>query len=282
MEPKAEEVVVPNSTWLALNLHQWPDGGCPILYFVIKYKPASKEDWVLVSNNVQPHQQHILISELQPGAAYHMQVTAHNDAGSTVANFGTKTLTPEGEMAADAVSHDLPFFYDWSIISIITVSALVIATVFLFAIYFFVRKRKYRGYRHNPVIEGKLATEQQHTKTVLENGTNIVEMTYNPSARKYSLPGTCTLNTTDYNTIPRDGYPESINPYATFNVPGCQAALMQDVQRPTAIPSAMDEAERNYSQQLHPATNKSPFDLYSRVVKRIDNANPEETNQRNG
>ena len=35
---------------VTLHLNAWVDGGCPILYFVVEYKPRNHQDWTLVSN----------------------------------------------------------------------------------------------------------------------------------------------------------------------------------------------------------------------------------------
>jgi hypothetical protein len=39
---------------VTLHLNAWADGGCPMIYFMVEYKPKSHKDWTLVSNNVKP------------------------------------------------------------------------------------------------------------------------------------------------------------------------------------------------------------------------------------
>ena len=35
-------LIKPNITAVQLRLDQWPDGGCPLLYFVVEFAPASQ------------------------------------------------------------------------------------------------------------------------------------------------------------------------------------------------------------------------------------------------
>lgn len=48
-----ESLLSVNSTYVTLHLHRWPDGGCPIHYYVIEYKEESQPTWRIVSNNIR-------------------------------------------------------------------------------------------------------------------------------------------------------------------------------------------------------------------------------------
>jgi hypothetical protein len=73
------------------------DGGCAILYFIIEFRNAQHStDWTLVSNNIQPKERVYNILDLVPATKYHLRVTAHNNAGSTLAVYNFTTLTAEG------------------------------------------------------------------------------------------------------------------------------------------------------------------------------------------
>jgi hypothetical protein len=90
-------MITVNSTVLTIWLDSWGDGGCPVLYFIIEYHDMHRSnDWVLVSNNVQPMERAYSILDLVPATTYHLRVTAHNNAGSTVAFYNFTTLTAEG------------------------------------------------------------------------------------------------------------------------------------------------------------------------------------------
>ena len=83
-EINLDKMISVNSTYLTLHLHRWPDGGCPIKYYVIEYKEESQPTWRIVSNNIRSEEENIIISDLLPATWYSVQLTAHNGAGSRV------------------------------------------------------------------------------------------------------------------------------------------------------------------------------------------------------
>ena len=87
-----------NKTTVSVNLNSWHNGGCPISFFVIQYKTTGHQDWTLVSNNIIPEQQTIIITDLSPGTWYSLLMTARNDAGATDAEYVFATLTLTGGM----------------------------------------------------------------------------------------------------------------------------------------------------------------------------------------
>jgi hypothetical protein len=86
-------------TSVSLQLASWPDGGCPIVYFVVEYRLLSgnNRNWLLVDNNAQAEQ--LTLRDLQPATWYQLRLTAHNDAGSTRAHFSFATTTVTGGKA---------------------------------------------------------------------------------------------------------------------------------------------------------------------------------------
>ena len=52
-EVSLDKMISLNSTFITLHLHRWPDGGCPIKYYVIEYKEESQPTWRVVSNNIR-------------------------------------------------------------------------------------------------------------------------------------------------------------------------------------------------------------------------------------
>ncbi|XP_021937228.1 Down syndrome cell adhesion molecule-like protein Dscam2 isoform X2 [Zootermopsis nevadensis] len=95
--PSSSELISANATSISLQLASWPDGGCPIVYFVVEYRPLSgnNRNWLLVDNNAPAEQ--ISLRDLQPATWYQLRLTAHNDAGSTRAHFSFATTTITGE-----------------------------------------------------------------------------------------------------------------------------------------------------------------------------------------
>ncbi|XP_046394996.1 Down syndrome cell adhesion molecule-like protein Dscam2 isoform X2 [Ischnura elegans] len=84
-----------NSTAVRIRLRLWPDGGCPIMYFVIENRPINQHQWNLVSNDVKPSR-HYTLSRLNPSTVYRLRITAHNMAGSSTSEFTFVTLTKDG------------------------------------------------------------------------------------------------------------------------------------------------------------------------------------------
>lgn len=97
VKPKYTQLLTVNSTVVTIWLDAWGDGGCAILYFIIEYRDAElAADWSLVSNNVQATERVYSVLDLSPAKHYNLKVTAHNNAGSTVAFYNFTTLTAEG------------------------------------------------------------------------------------------------------------------------------------------------------------------------------------------
>ncbi|GLG97357.1 Protein turtle [Gryllus bimaculatus] len=98
LRPQHAELIAVNSSSVTLNLNAWPDGGCPLFYFVVEYSQyvSDREDnWIVVGNNIGTDRSYPL-GGLNPGQNYKIRVTAHNAAGSTVAQYKVKTLSEFG------------------------------------------------------------------------------------------------------------------------------------------------------------------------------------------
>lgn len=96
--PTPSSIISPNSTTAVLRLHNWPDNGCPIIYYVLQYRMLSdrfENEWILVSNALKP-QRRFTLSGLLPSTLYQLRMEAHNVAGSSSADFNFITLTKEG------------------------------------------------------------------------------------------------------------------------------------------------------------------------------------------
>ena len=52
-EVTVDKIITANSTFITLHLHRWPDGGCPIQYYVVQYKEEGQPAWRVVSNNIR-------------------------------------------------------------------------------------------------------------------------------------------------------------------------------------------------------------------------------------
>lgn len=100
--PLPSALIAPNSTSALIRLQNWPDNGCPVMYFVLQYRPISEKsenDWILVSNALKP-QRRFIISGLIASTVYQLRMEAHNVAGSSNADFTFVTSTRDGGNAS--------------------------------------------------------------------------------------------------------------------------------------------------------------------------------------
>ncbi|XP_015171260.1 PREDICTED: Down syndrome cell adhesion molecule-like protein Dscam2 isoform X11 [Polistes dominula] len=206
--PPSAAFLNPNSTSLVLRLHVWPDNGCPILYFVIQYRPATDFHWTLVSNSVKM-QRRFIVTHLTPSTVYQLKVEAHNVAGSNQAEFSFVTLTKEGEppppeLSKRGIASVIPFYADVKVILplIIATIALVSAAV----IVAFRWRNRYLGDRvQRPMKESQ--ENQQNAETQRER--------YYATIHKVALQQAASTGAGP-DKIPETA--EDISPYATFQL----------------------------------------------------------------
>lgn len=94
--PKSEALLSINSSSVTIHLTSWQSGGCNINFFAIQYRPLAQPEWVLLSSNVLPEQKTVTVTDLAPASHYKLLMTAHNDAGTTEAEYQFSTLTMWG------------------------------------------------------------------------------------------------------------------------------------------------------------------------------------------
>lgn len=109
ISPEVYHFIRTNITSVSLDLSSWQDGGCPIQSFTVEFRrleSSNGNDWIVVSSNV-PAKSRYSIPDLEPATAYNLRITAHNNAGLTIAAYIFKTLTINGDGDRnDAVSGD--------------------------------------------------------------------------------------------------------------------------------------------------------------------------------
>ncbi|XP_043473238.1 Down syndrome cell adhesion molecule-like protein Dscam2 isoform X4 [Leptopilina heterotoma] len=215
--PPSAAFLAPNSTTLALRLHVWPDNGCPILYFVIQYRPINEFHWTLVSNSVKM-QRRFIVTNLAPSSVYQLKVEAHNVAGSNEAEFTFITLTKEGEPPPPELSKRgfitrIPFYADVKIILPLTIAAVAL---FAAAVTLALRwKNRYSGDRvQRPMKESQ--ENQQNAETQRERyyaTIHKVALQQANSGGPEKIPGEPLLR---YGRKKETA--EDISPYATFQL----------------------------------------------------------------
>ncbi|XP_049782628.1 Down syndrome cell adhesion molecule-like protein Dscam2 [Schistocerca cancellata] len=209
--PSPYDVLVINSTSVGLRLATWPDGGCPILYFVVEYSnyvPRGSDNWITVGNNIGLEKLFLIVG-LSPGTTYNLKVTAHNSAGSNVGNYQFTTLSINGGVNTPnqiLVNGDeqLPLHKDLKVILLSVFSALVVIAS-IFGVCFCVRKK---AREHS---EPETSIPEIQTTVAQDNKHNIARREqYYATVRKLP-PSPAGLE-----CIPE--YSEDIRPYATFHV----------------------------------------------------------------
>ncbi|XP_068224083.1 cell adhesion molecule Dscam1 isoform X5 [Palaemon carinicauda] len=93
--PEVHRFVEVSSSSITLHLNAWLDGGCPMNYFVVEYKARHQTEWTMASNQVKPVGNYVIM-ELTPATWYNLRISAHNNAGSSVAEYECATLTLTG------------------------------------------------------------------------------------------------------------------------------------------------------------------------------------------
>ncbi|GLG93723.1 Tyrosine-protein phosphatase Lar, partial [Gryllus bimaculatus] len=165
-EPSVNPFLQVNRTSVTLFLSTWQDGGCPILYFVVEYRKG-KSDWTLVSNNVLPQPKFPII-DMTPSTQYTLRVTAHNNAGSTQAEYKFTTLNNAGgehlpETKQSDNSDEVPFYRDSHMV-ILSIASLVAVILAMAGVCFCLRRK--------PESEDMSLHESQ-TAAALDNKQNM-------------------------------------------------------------------------------------------------------------
>lgn len=104
IQPKHSQMITNNSTSVTCWLDSWGDGGCGIIYFVVESRPYARSQWNMIASHIAPTERIYTVSDLQPLTKYQLRVTAHNNAGSTMAVYNFTTLSPQGSECGPAHS----------------------------------------------------------------------------------------------------------------------------------------------------------------------------------
>ncbi|XP_034229993.1 Down syndrome cell adhesion molecule-like protein Dscam2 isoform X12 [Thrips palmi] len=134
ISPEARNFIEVQSTSVTLHLGAWQDGGCSMNYFVIEHKKKNERNWNQVANNVKPNA-NFGVGDLEPAQWYHLRVTAHNNAGFTVAEYEFATLTVTGGTIAPPerglinVNEYFPWIPDWMDLNVVVPVAATIVVL---------------------------------------------------------------------------------------------------------------------------------------------------------
>ncbi|XP_060864188.1 cell adhesion molecule Dscam2 isoform X4 [Metopolophium dirhodum] len=132
--PEASKFIEVSATSVTLHLNAWLDGGCPMLYFVVEHKKKLQSEWTQVSNNVRPGGNFVVL-DLDPASWYHLRVTAHNNAGFSVAEYEFASLTLSGGTIAPpaqdvtSIYTYLPWIPKWIDLNVVVPTAATIIVI---------------------------------------------------------------------------------------------------------------------------------------------------------
>ncbi|CAL1270596.1 unnamed protein product [Larinioides sclopetarius] len=142
--PVRENLLTINSTFIVIHLISWKSGGCAINFFAVQYKPLNQPEWILLSSNVLPEQKTVTVTDLTPASHYMLLMTAHNDAGTTEAEYQFSTLTPWGATVPPVTSvldNDRELFQQLKIIIPIACTTVVLVLIITVACVVLIRRR---------------------------------------------------------------------------------------------------------------------------------------------
>ncbi|KAG8187492.1 hypothetical protein JTE90_027214 [Oedothorax gibbosus] len=214
--PEKEDLLLVNATSVTIQLSAWKSGGCPIKHFEIKYKQQRQKNWILFADRVSSNKKSITIASLSPSTGYQLQLTSHNEAGPTEAEYVFTTGVALKGALPDAVlvSGDaVPFYLELEVVLPVSLSLVVVVAV-LVLVCLIVRKR-------NPTETSQTAASQTYASRKSQGGESVhmCEMEKSAYQRPQSRAGT------------RAGEADPLyypTPYATTHIAGerhCRKSL---------------------------------------------------------
>ncbi|XP_071035293.1 cell adhesion molecule Dscam1-like [Parasteatoda tepidariorum] len=209
--PDKQSMVSTNQTSAAVHLDAWHDGGCPLKSFVVRYRQQRQQIWNLVTEgapegsgrSLDKLKRQVILDDLSPGTWYRLQVTAHNEAGSTDAEytFVTSPLSADSPPIypiSDDSAQELPLYLDINILVPAAVSlAVVIALIILVCIIM---------YKRNSQDTNQTGNSDTYSNRKCQVHENVQMTEVEKSSLKKALSGP--VNRSDY-------YP---TPYATTRI----------------------------------------------------------------
>ncbi|GIX66633.1 hypothetical protein CEXT_657672 [Caerostris extrusa] len=127
--PDKQSMLTVNQTCASVHLDAWHDGGCPLTSFAVRYRQQRQQVWNLVTEGGpdgagRSHDKlrsQVILDDLIPGTWYRLQVTAHNEAGSTDAEYTFVTNPVSSDSVPsypvnDDTTQELPLYLDINIL----------------------------------------------------------------------------------------------------------------------------------------------------------------------
>ncbi|GFW88105.1 down syndrome cell adhesion molecule-like protein Dscam2 [Trichonephila clavipes] len=166
--PEKEDLLTVNDTSVTIQLNSWKSGGCPITHFEIKYKQQRQKNWILFADRVSSNRKSITISSLSPSTWYQLQLTSHNEAGPTEAEYIFTTGAAVKGALPDAVlvsGEAVPFYLELEVVLPVSLSLVVVVAV-LVLVCLIVRKR-------NPTETSQTAASATYVSRKSQAGESV-------------------------------------------------------------------------------------------------------------
>ncbi|XP_076048902.1 cell adhesion molecule Dscam2-like isoform X5 [Oratosquilla oratoria] len=150
-QPRHRDLISANATSLTLHLYTWPSGGCPMVFWVVEYRPHTSRSFTPVATNLPGDTDELTLPDLTPLTWYQLRVTAHNHAGSTTALYDVATSSTTGAtLAPDSVVEaspggDVPFYADPHVLAPVISGIACTLALLLCVVLAVTRGRRYRN-----------------------------------------------------------------------------------------------------------------------------------------
>ncbi|XP_063224746.1 cell adhesion molecule Dscam2-like [Bacillus rossius redtenbacheri] len=231
--PAMEDFIAINSTSATLYLEAWPDGGCPVQSFSVKYRSRGQTGWTEAGPRHVAPREELVIPGLAPAAWYAVRVAARNDAGSNQHEYVFATRTLRGEITIPDLEPNTDekqngIIYAHLSVVIPVLSGIICTIAVTICVCIFVHRRHYAGYKQddgNYEAKSLAELENQRNSSQQEAGHGQSAQLYSPSPARKGDSSLSAQKGSDTSA----GQDYEICPYATFSLPGAgKAASVQN------------------------------------------------------
>ncbi|XP_076325900.1 cell adhesion molecule Dscam1-like [Tachypleus tridentatus] len=178
-----------NVTSATLYFTEWDSGSCPVSFFVVKYKPETTQDWIIINDRIFPRQSTYKINNLTPNTCYELRVIAHNDAGSTHVDYSFVTLPIPAQPSSTVRISSVPFYTNLSTIVPLAVTCVILVTVIvvIWSITWRKHGRRYHQDSENTRRQQKEVISEPVPMTEVKN-KSVTEPTYHTTKEELCYP----------------------------------------------------------------------------------------------
>ncbi|XP_068204699.1 cell adhesion molecule Dscam2-like [Palaemon carinicauda] len=221
-----EGVVKANTSWAAVSLAQWTDGGCPITHYSVAYKRTPSNTWVIVSETLEGGRP-VEVGGLSPNTHYLVRVTAHNSAGTTPQDYPFATAPLSGSPTSPGLVMKGVYLTDVRVLLPVVASSLaLLATVITVCVC--IRKKPPPA---SPAsgVESSVAAVQDNKENLKQREQYYATVRKTSPHRDPANPDRIPVREVEFDLTE---YADDIYPYATFQMNSTHPQQQQQQQRP--------------------------------------------------